>query len=220
MCGRYNLHTNMRKIAEAFGLADLPDIRPRYNVAPTQQILTFMLRNGRREAQLRHWGLIPSWATDPSIGNKMINARADGIDKKPSFRSAFKKSRCLIPADGFYEWAKVGKTKQPYLFRMKSGEPFAFAGLAEHWRRGELVIDSATIITGEPTSLTGDVHDRMPVILDSSDYDTWLSPETPPPEALELLRPYSADAMECFPVSTLVNSPKNEKPECIVPLNG
>jgi putative SOS response-associated peptidase YedK len=169
-------------------------------------VAAIRLRDGSRQLSFLHWGLIPSWADDPSIGNRMINARAEGVAEKPSFRAAFKKSRCLVVADGFYEWKKAGKAKQP----------FAFAGLAEHWHRGDQVIDSCTIITAEPNELMADIHDRMPAILSPDEYDLWLDPEFQGKEKLlSMLRSYPADEMTAYPVSTVVNSPRNEKAECV-----
>jgi putative SOS response-associated peptidase YedK len=166
MCGRFTLRTPTKDIVKAFGLTEAPDLKPRFNIAPTQQVAAIRLdaEVGIRRLSLLRWGLIPSWAADPSIGYPMINARAESVAIKPAFRSAFKKGRCLIVADGFYEWKKVGKNKQPYFIRLKDDEPFAFAGLAEHWHRGEQTIDSATIITTEPNELMETIHDRMPVI--------------------------------------------------------
>ncbi len=146
----------------------------------------------------------------------MINARAETVAIKPAFRSAFKKGRCLIVADGFYEWKKTGKNKQPFFVRLKDDEPFAFAGLSEHWHRGDQVIDSATIITTEPNELMEGIHDRMPVILSPDDYELWLEPEFHGQgKLLEMLRPYPADEMEAYPVSTVVNNPRNETAQCI-----
>ena len=159
MCGRYTLRSNPKTVAEAFDLADIRALEPRYNIAPTQDVAAIRWKDGKRHLIFLHWGLIPSWADDPSIGNRMINARADGVADKPSFRSAFKKRRCLVVADGFYEWKKDGKSKQPFYVTLKSGKPFAFAGLYEHWRRGDQVIDSCTIITTEPNELMADIHD-------------------------------------------------------------
>ncbi len=217
MCGRFTLRANLNRILEEFAVESAGvNWQPRYNIAPTQQVLTVSLRDGRRVLAPRKWGLIPSWAKDARIGSSMINARADGVADKPSFRSAFKRGRCLVIADGFYEWKATGKAKQPYLFQMTDGRPFAFAGLAEHWSKGGKPIDSATIITGEPNVLTGDVHDRMPVILAPSDYDIWLDPEFQNRDTLlELLRPYPAEEMKAFPVSTVVNSPRNDTPACV-----
>jgi putative SOS response-associated peptidase YedK len=216
MCGRFTLRSSPQAVAKAFHLAEVPEFSARYNIAPTQRMLAIRLQDGKRQASFLHWGLIPSWANDPSIGNRMINARADGVAIKPSFRSAYKKSRCLIVADGFYEWQKTGKAKQPFYIRLKEERPIAFAGLAEHWRRDELTIDSCTIITTEPNELTAEVHDRMPVIPAPTNYDLWLDPEFQDKEKLQsLLRPYPADEMTAYPVSTLVNSPRNENPACV-----
>jgi putative SOS response-associated peptidase YedK len=220
MCGRFTLRVSAQEVAKVFqvAVADLPLFSPRFNVAPTQQVLAIRLRDGKRQASFHQWGLIPSWADDPKIGYRMINARADGVAVKPSFRSAFKRGRCLIVADGFYEWKKNGKAKQPYFIRLKSDKPFAFAGLAEHWHRDDKVIDSATIITTEPNELMAGIHDRMPVILSPDDYGLWLDPEFEDRDKLQsLLRPYPADDMTAFPVSTLVNSPTHETPACIDP---
>jgi putative SOS response-associated peptidase YedK len=221
MCGRFTLRTSASDVAKAFQLATSPELFPRYNIAPTQRVLAILLHDGHREGEMLHWGLIPSWAEEPSIGQRMINARAEGIAAKPAFRSAFRKSRCLIVADGFYEWKKPDEAKQPkqpYLLRMKSAQLFAFAGLAEHWRRGELAIDSCTIITTSPNSVAAKVHDRMPVILDPRDYDAWLNPESTPDSLLDLLRPCSSDLMEYYAVSTVVNSPRNESEDCAAPM--
>ena len=217
MCGRFTLRANLNRILQEFAITSAGvDWQPRYNIAPTQQVLTVSLQDGRRILAPRKWGLIPSWAKDAKIGSGLINARADGVADKPSFRSAFKRGRCLVIADGFYEWKAGGKAKQPYLFQMADGRPFAFAGLAEHWSKGEKPIDSATIIAGEPNVLTGDVHDRMPVILAPSDYDVWLDPEFQNKDKLlALLRPYPAEEMKAFPVSTVVNSPRNDTPACV-----
>ena len=201
-----------------FGLADAPELKPRYNIAPTQQIAAIKLdpESGTRKLSLLRWGLIPSWADDPSIGNRMINARAETLAVKPAFRSAFKKGRCLIVADGFYEWKKTGSTKQPYFIRFKDDEPFAFAGLSEHWHRGDQIIDSATIITTDANELMNGIHDRMPVILSPEDYDLWLEPEFHGQgKLLEMLKPYPAEEMTAYPVSTVVNNPRNEVKECV-----
>ena len=210
----------MRQVADAFGLSDVPDFSPRYNVAPTQPVLAIRSRDGVRSLSLLRWGLIPSWADSPAIGNKMINARADTVATKPAFRSAFKRSRRLIVADGFYEWQSVGKTKQPYFIRLKNDRPFAFAGLAEHWTKGGETIDSCTIITTEPNELMAPFHDRMPVILRPEDYDAWLDPECSDVSKLQpLLRQSPADEMVAYPVSAIVNSPRNETPQCVTPLD-
>jgi len=221
MCGRFTLRTSTKDIVKAFGLTDAPNFQSRYNIAPTQQVAAIKLDplRGVRRLSLLRWGLIPSWADDPSIGSRMINARAESVAVKPAFRQAFKKGRCLVVADGFFEWKKVGTGKQPYYVRLKDDEPFAFAGLSEHWHRDDQTIDSATIITTEANELMAGIHDRMPVILSPDDYDLWLEPDLHGQgKLLEMLRPYPADGMIAFPVSTIVNNPRNETKECIEPV--
>lgn len=218
MCGRFTLRSNAKAIAAAFDLAGaVPEFRPRYNVAPTQMI-PVIRKPG--ELTLARWGLIPSWAKDEKIGYSLINARADGVADKPSFRSAFKRHRCLVVADGFYEWKKLdGKNKQPYFIHLKNDSPFAFAGLSEHWTKGKEPIDSATIITTDPNSLMEKIHDRMPVILPKKSWQVWLDPEfSDRDELLKMLKAYPAKEMVATPVSTVVNNPRNEKAECIEPV--
>jgi len=208
----------MTRIAKIFGLDETTDIEPRYNVAPTQQVVAIRLGSAaeNRELALLRWGLIPHWADDPSIGNRMINARAETVAGKPSFRQAFKKRRCLVVADGFYEWKKTDGKKQPYYIHLKDDQPFGFAGLWERWNREGEEIQSCTIITTEPNELMKPIHNRMPVIVQSTDYDRWLDPDFQNGEMLQqVLRRYPADAMQAFPVNTLVNNPRNERAECI-----
>jgi putative SOS response-associated peptidase YedK len=173
MCGRFTLRARLNAILEEFALEQALHYLERYNIAPTQDVLVL---NAERQLVWKRWGLIPSWAKDAKIGNSLINARADGVADKPSFRSAFKRGRCLVIADGFYEWRKDGKVKQPFFIHMKDDRPFAFAGLAEHWSKGEKPIDSCTIITTDPNSMMAPIHDRMPVILPKDAYDVWLDP--------------------------------------------
>ena len=218
MCGRFTLRTPAKELMKAFRLAEAPDLMPRYNVAPTQQVAAIRLNpeTGTRQLSMFRWGLVPSWADDPKIGYGMINARAESVAMKPAYRSAFKKGRCLVIADGFYEWKKAGAKKQPYLIQLRDNEPFAFAGLAEHWHLGDDTIDSCTIITTEPNELMEGIHDRMPVILPSEDYDLWLDPDFHGQgKLLEMLMPYPAEEMKAFPVSTVVNNPRNESRECV-----
>jgi putative SOS response-associated peptidase YedK len=218
MCGRFTLRTSPQEVAKAFQLADadVPLFSPRYNIAPTQQVLAIRLRDGKRRASFLHWGLIPSWASDHSVGNRLINARGESVADKPSFRSAFKRSRCLVVTDGSYEWQKTGKAKQPFFIRLKTDQPFAFAGLAEHWHRGDQAIDSCTLITTDANELMADIHDRMPVILSPANYDFWLDPEFQDKAKLQsLLRPYPDGEMTAYPVNTLVNNPRNETAACI-----
>ncbi len=219
MCGRYTLKTPIDVVAEHFGISGYPSsLTPSYNVAPTQEVAAVVEEDEKREIGMLRWGLIPSWAKDPAIGNKMINARAETVSEKPSFRSAFKKRRCLIVADGFYEWQKTDGGKQPYHVRMRDGSPFAFAGLWETWARDGVEIRSCSIITTDANDLMGEIHHRMPVILPPEDYDLWLDPGFGEKEALvDLLRPHPSDAMEAYPVSRRVNRPANNDPRVVEP---
>ena len=217
MCGRFAL-VSWAPLAEHFCLDDIADDfkKARYNIAPTQKI-GIIPNEEKRELISAHWGLIPSWAKDKKMAAKMINARAETVAEKPSFRTPFKIHRCLIPADAFYEWKGSGKFKQPHVIRLKGGKIFAFAGLYSTWRSPEgEVIPSCTIITTEPNELVKEIHKRMPVILPPEAYSLWLSPE--PNEKLhELLLPFPASEMETFPVSTAVNNVRNDSPECQKP---
>lgn len=211
----------MADVAKAFDLPDVPELFPRYNIAPTQGVPIVRLgEDERRHLTMVHWGLIPGWADDPKIGNRMINARGDTVATKPSFRQAFKKRRCLVVADGFYEWQQTGgPRKQPYYIRLKNDGPFAFAGLWERWSKGGTPIESCTIITTEPNELMAELHDRMPVILRPGAYGVWLDPAVQEPERLQpLLCPYPAGEMVAHPVSTVVNNPRNEQVECVAPV--
>jgi putative SOS response-associated peptidase YedK len=194
------------------------DVLPRYNIAPTQPVVT--IRQDAREPVRRlstmRWGLLPSWAKDMSIGYKTINARSETVATTPSFREAFKSQRCLVPADGFYEWEKNGKTKQPYCFEVKDGELFAFAGLWDRWisPQGELV-ESCTILTTTPNSLLADIHDRMPVILSPDDYDLWLDPAFSHTSSVSgILKPFDPAVMRRYPVSARVNQVQNDDADC------
>jgi putative SOS response-associated peptidase YedK len=222
MCGRFNLRTPARDLVEIFQLLREPELTPRYNIAPTQPVAAVRQVGKFRELSLLRWGLVPSWSKDPKAGPPLINARAETIATKPAFRSAFKRRRCLIPADGFYEWQKTeAKAKQPFHIRMKNEHPFAFAGLWEHWEGGDSsAIESCTIVTTTANDVLRSIHDRMPVILQEGDYDRWLDPKLEDVPTLErLLRPYPTDEMTAYPISTLVNSPRNESAECIEPEN-
>ena len=198
----------------------LPNIRPRYNMAPTQDAPIVRVTDQDRELTMLRWGLVPSWSDGPDSRYRMINARAETVATKPAFRSAFKLRRCLVPADGFYEWQKYEwqKTdggKQPYRIALQDGELFAFAGLWERWGvpRNEIV-ESFTIMVTEANEFMHPIHDRMPVILEAADYDQWLQGS----DVEQLLKPFPSDAMTAYPVSTYVNSPKNDDPACIEPL--
>lgn len=217
MCGRFTLSQPTDAIASAFNIAQIPPLEPRYNIAPTQLIPSILSApGGEKQLQMLRWGLIPSWAKDAKIGAKLINARAETVSEKPSFKAAFKRRRCLIVADGFYEWQRQEKQKQPYYFRLQNAQLFAFAGLWEQWKSpDEDIINSCTILTTEANDLLRPIHDRMPVILESKDYGLWLDSEAQQPQLQQLLRPYQANLMTSYTVSTKVNNPKNNTPECI-----
>jgi len=271
MCGRFTLRAPASTVAEQFQLLDVEPFGPRFNVAPTQTVAVVRVRpeggeprprgpvsprpatrvSERRDHVIRQlawlkWGLIPSWAKDPAIGNSLINARAESVADKPAFRTAFRRRRCLVVADGFYEWQRTGAKKQPYFIRLRDDRPFGFAGLWESWegpagkkvsgtfltddvegkRAGAvkkvpdtfLRLETCTIITTGPNELMEKIHNRMPVILAPEAYDRWLDPAIEKSEQLTpLLRPYPSDAMLALAVSTHVNNPRNDDPECIVP---
>lgn len=221
MCGRFTLTQSAETIAEFFELDEVPRFMPGYNIAPTQPVPTIRASQAKeREFDYLYWGLIPSWSKDPTIGARMINARAETVAEKPSFRTAFKRRRCLIVADGFYEWQKTGSKKQPYYFHLDQHHPFGFAGLWEHWQSPEGdQIQSCTILTTAANDTMRPIHDRMPVILHPQDYDLWLDPTVQSTDGLySLLRPYPDVEMHHYPVSTKVNRPQNDSSECIVPL--
>ncbi|WP_256478610.1 SOS response-associated peptidase [Chroococcidiopsis sp. CCMEE 29] len=219
MCGRFTLSQSAEAIASVFQLDEVPILEPRYNIAPTQLVPTVLQKPEQRKRQLQmlRWGLIPAWAKDPAMGARLINARAETVTEKPSFRSAFRHRRCLVIADGFYEWQRQNGKKQPFYFRMHNAQPFAFAGLWERWQdpNGEIV-ETCTILTTDANELLRPIHDRMPVILDPKDYDLWLDPAVENSESLQqILHPYSSEAMTSYAVSTKVNNPGNDTPECI-----
>ena len=221
MCGRFTLAASAHAIKELFPLFDEADPEPQYNIAPTQSLLAVrqLPASARPEFVRLRWGLIPSWADDPKVGYRTINARSESVASKPAFRTPFRESRCLILADGFYEWKKTDGSKQPFHIRLKTGKPFAFAGLYAHWDKGEKPIDSCTILTTEANELMRTLHDRMPVILEPASFDQWLDPTQHKPEPLQaLLRPFPSETMTAIPISTYVNNARNQGPECIAPL--
>ena len=222
MCGRFTLSAPAEVVAELFELVEEPALTPRYNIAPTQPapVVLWNRELKQRQFDLLHWGLIPVWADDPSIGSRMINARAETVGMKPAFRSAFRHRRCLIVADGFYEWQKLQRGKQPFYIRMENGGPFALAGLWECWEGADgTAIDSCTILTTEPNEVLRPLHNRMPVILYPQDYGRWLDAEIREADSLKpLLCPYSGEEITVYPVSTRVNDPANDSPACIEPL--
>ncbi len=220
MCGRYTLTVPVEILAEEFGVTGpLPEVPPSYNIAPTQEVAAVLADDGERRLEMLRWGLIPSWADDPGIGSRMINARSETVPEKPSFRRAFRERRCLIIADGFYEWKRTNDGKQPYYIRMEGGRPFAFAGLWESWRGGREEIRSCTILTTEANDRVSNIHHRMPVILAPEDHGLWLDPDVREADPLlPLLAPYPDDVMDAYPVSRFVNRPANDEPRCVEPL--
>ena len=221
MCGRYRLSRRKQLIEEYFETENEVDWEPRYNIAPSQPVGIIRQDPSKpeRHFSLARWGLIPSWATDSSIGFKTINARAETVADKPAFRDAFVSRRCLLPADGFFEWSRRGKEKQPFHFGMQDDSLFAFAGLWDRWKDPSgTVIESCTVLTTTPNSLLTDVHDRMPVILRRDNYDLWLDPGFKDVKALaEVLAPFDASLMRSFPVSSRINAVANDDPACVVP---
>lgn len=221
MCGRFRLGKGREALKKFFGADNDLDWEPRYNLAPTQDIATVRqdAHEPKRVLSLMRWGLIPSWAKDASTAARMINARSESAADMPAFRDALRSRRCLIPADGFYEWQKVGKTKQPYCFALRDDTIFAFAGLWERWKSPEGTwIKTCSILTTAANDLVRDVHDRMPVILPPDAYDLWLDPGFTRREGiLDLLQPLPASAMKKFAVSTRVNDVNNEDAECAAP---
>ncbi|MDQ4060020.1 MAG: SOS response-associated peptidase [Pseudomonadota bacterium] len=214
MCGRYSLTLPPEAVRRLFAYADQPNFPPRYNIAPTQPILTVRAERGARKAALARWGLIPGWVKDPNQFRLLINARAEGIADKPSFRAAMRHRRCLVPADGFYEWKKMPRgPKQPFYIRPRSGGLLAFAGLWETWmdrEGGE--IDTAAIVTTGANAVLRPIHERMPVILPPDAWDEWLDECVPAKTAAALLKPVADDLLEAVPISTAVNSVANDGP--------
>ena len=223
MCGRYTLTCTPEVIAEEFQLQAVPDFEPRYNVAPSQWVACVRagLSSRKREAVTLWWGLLPSWAGDPAIGMKLINARAETVAEKPSFRKPFRERRCLVLADGYYEWKREGSRKQPYHIRLNSERPFAFAGLWDRWTGVDgQTIESCAILTTTPNERLASIHDRMPVILPPAAYEPWLDPGLQ--DAMDLapfLTSFPADAMIAVPVSRLVNDPRVDDARCLEALD-
>lgn len=221
MCGRYTLQATPDELARQFhvGGVDSSLFTPRYNIAPSQDVAVVRLKpdTSQRELVRLRWGLIPSWAKDLKMAYSTINAKAETVAEKPTFRAAFRQRRCLIPASGFYEWQQQDRQKQPMYICLRECRLFAFAGLWDRWepKDGE-PIESCTIITTEPNELMQSIHNRMPVLVAPKDYDVWLDPSIQHADAIQpLLRPYPADAMTAYPVSRWVNNPRNDDPRCI-----
>ncbi|MBN2158702.1 MAG: SOS response-associated peptidase [Spirochaetes bacterium] len=219
MCGRFAQIEPISRLIKLFMIDDtLTEASPSYNIAPGSRVISVVQKEGKRLLLDFQWGLVPGWVKDPAIGQSLINARAETISQKPSFRGAFKARRCLVVASGFYEWKREGWGKIPYFIRMASREPLAFAGIHETWTSPQgAELNTCAIITTGPNSLMEQIHNRMPVILSGDRQETWLDTAIQPETALTLLAPYSADEMEAYPVSTLVNSPKNNVAACIEP---
>lgn len=218
MCGRFSLFTPSEQLQDIFQISNMDDLpyTPRYNIAPSQAVFTIIQEKQIRRAGYLRWGLIPSWAKSAKNSYNLINARAETVDEKPSFKHLLLKRRCLIIADGFYEWQKRNDTKQPYRITMKDDRPFAFAGLWDRWKSGNEVITTCTIITTEANEIVQPVHTRMPVILTEEQQADWLDPSIQHPADLKaLLKPYSPEKMKTYEVSTLVNSPKNDTPDLL-----
>ena len=221
MCGRYALHASVKELAEALEVASIKinEERARFNIAPQQQVVVTRSGEDGRELVELKWGLVPAWAKDSDIGARLINARSETVTEKPSFRDAFKHRRCLIPSSGFYEWARTEGRKQPYYFRMKTDEPFFFAGLWERWEHGGKQLETCTILTTTANDVLAPVHDRMPVILDPDAYDLWLDPAVQRSDELTaLLRPYPTARMTAHLVSLAVNKPIYDSADLIAPL--
>jgi len=223
MCGRFTQTASPEVIAEQFKITNPPLFTPRYNIAPSQLIAAIRIDpdTATRTLVMLRWGLIPSWAKDPKIGNQCINAKAETVAEKPSFRSAFKKRRCLVIATGFYEWQVQSRAKQPIWIGLQSKRPFAFAGLWEQWKppEGE-PLETCTIITTEPNDLMAPIHNRMPVILSPASYNQWLDLSFQQIEPLKaLLRPYPSEELTAYPVSTLVNNPRHDASQCLEPVS-
>jgi putative SOS response-associated peptidase YedK len=223
MCGRFTLRAAASVVAEQFAVLEVPPFAPRFNIAPSQPVPVVRLAPRQPEPQRQftwlRWGLIPGWAKDPAVGSRMINARAETAAEKPAYRAALRRRRCLVAADGFYEWQRTGGHKQPYFIHMHDDRPFAFAGLWERWEGPDRdAIESCAVLTTQPNELMRPIHNRMPVVLDQADYQPWLDPVVQKPEELApLLRPYTSEAMVADPVSTWVNNPRNDDPRCVEP---
>ena len=216
MCGRYTLTTPLEALRRLFDFPQSPNFAPLYNVAPTMTVPIVRHAEGETELTPMRWGLVPYWAKDVSFGARAINARAETIANKPAFREAYVARRCLVPADGYYEWAGEGTLKRPYRIGLHSWEPFGLAGLWDEWRGPDGPVRSCTIVTTEPNELTRAIHDRMPVVLPKESHARWLDPANTTGEGLaDLLAPFDSDAMAVYEVSARVNSVKNDSPDVI-----
>ena len=222
VCNRYRLTHSKQYLAERFQAWDEVEDRPRYNIAPTQPVLTVRKEHGKKSRRFTtmRWGFIPSWAKDMSIGTRTLNARSETVATTPAFRESIRTKRCLIPADGFYEWRKMGSVKQPYCFEVGEGGLFALAGLWDQWKSPEgQIIESCTILTTTPNSLIADMHDRMPVIVAPDKYDVWLDPDVTDFDAIrDILKPYDVALMRRYPVSRKLNNSRIDDAESASPV--
>lgn len=220
MCGRYTLRSRAELLQQVFGLPSLPGLEPRYNIAPSQPVPVVRVGPEGRALEQMRWGLVPFWAEDPAVGNRMINARAETAATKPAFREPFRRRRCLMPADGFYEWQETGSgRKQPWFLCLPDGEPFAFAAIWDRWRgTGGTELRSCCLLTTGPNDVVEPIHDRMPVLLAGSDARTWLDEDAGVDDLLGLCRPY-AGAMKATPVTVRVNDPAHDAPDCLEPIS-
>jgi putative SOS response-associated peptidase YedK len=219
MCGRYAFFSPAEAVRRTFALDEVPELEPRYNIAPTQDVPAVRSGDeGRRAFAMLHWGLVPKWASGRAVGNRMINARAETLAEKPSFRDAFRRRRCLVLADGWYEWQVAAGGKQPWFIRMKDAQPFALAGLWERWQdpAGGSTLESCAIVTTDASTSISRIHDRMPVVLAQGHWDRWLDTAFSDTDTLSgLLRPFDSQALESWPVSRQVNAPRNQGPALI-----
>lgn len=229
MCGRFTQSTPAAKLIEIFSVMRMPELQPRYNVAPTQTVLCIRESAGKRQADMLRWGLVPSWAKDLAIGNRMINARSETAAEKPSFRRAWKSRRCLIPTDGFYEWEKLGgQKKQPWFIHASDHEPFALAGLWESWKAkpdansdGEAestIVETFTILTTAANEDISEIHDRMPVIIPPESHATWLSESASLGQLQTLTKPSPTRTLNRYKISDFVNKPVNDSLKCVAPV--
>jgi putative SOS response-associated peptidase YedK len=219
MCGRFSLASRATQVAKQFGVAHLATHGHRYNIAPLQEAVVVVCQQSIRRAALMRWGLVPSWASDPASGQKMINARSETASDKPAFRTAFRQRRCLVPVDGFYEWEHEGRQKRPWRFCRRDRNPFALAGMWEEWRGpGHSPWQTFTILTTSANALLARMHDRMPVIIPPEQYAFWLDEaETDPVRLRPLLVPCPTESMEGYPVNPVVNHPAQDVPLCFEP---
>ena len=221
MCGRYTLSTPTDLLSDLYELETAVSTEPRFNIAPTQEapVVRLDASTGHRRLDLLRWGLVPFWAKDPAIGNRMINARSETVAEKPAYRASWRKRRCLVLADGFYEWQATGGPKQPFFFHRQDGYPFAMAGLWDRWEKGESgLLESFTILTTTPDEVVAPIHKRMPVILEPRDLQQWLDPSFAELAWLaSMMAPSAPSMLEAYPVSTYVNNPAHEGPDCVDP---